>query len=105
MDAVNGTTGIKDIMDDTFGMNISNSLMDFVMYSMLFHTNAVNNYEPKMRDQILYGDSYSDSYFSNLFNKKISYDQILSFRKEWALQCNKDGVSDVWSRKRAPYSC
>lgn len=96
MDAVNGTTGIKDIMDDTFGMNISNSLMDFVMYSMLFHTNAVNNYEPKMRDQILYGDSYSDSYFSNLFNKKISYDQILSFRKEWALQCNKDGVSDVW---------
>ena len=96
IDAVNGTTGIKDIMDEVFGRTISNSLIDFVMYSLLFHTNAVNNYESKMKDQILYGDSYSDSYFSNLFNKKISYDQILTFRREWALQCSKDGVKDVW---------
>ena len=96
IDAANGSTGIKDIMDEVFGRTVSNSLIDFVMYSLLFHTNAVNNYESKMKDQILFGDSYSDSYFSNLFNKKISYDQILSFRKEWALQCSKDGVKDVW---------
>lgn len=96
MDAVNSTTGIKDIMDECFGTSKSDSIMDFVMYSLLFHTNAANNFEPGMRDQVLYGNSTSETYFSNLFSRKISYDQILTFRKKWARQCKEDGVEKVW---------
>ncbi len=96
MDLINGNTGIMDIMDECFGTDKAHSIMDLVMYSLLFHTNAMSNFEPRMRDQVLFGSGTSDSYFSDLFNNKISYDQILSFRKKWVQQCREDGVEKVW---------
>ena len=37
-DAVNGKTGIKDIMDGCFSAPTANAMMDFVMYSMSSNT-------------------------------------------------------------------
>ena len=97
VDAVNSLTGIKDIMDDSFGIDNANAMVDFVMYSMLFHTNAACSFDRRMKDQQLFSaECFSDSFYSNLFSKKISYEQILAFKKKWARQCKEDGTDEVW---------
>ena len=96
-DAVNEATGIKDIMDDAFGSANANAMMDFALYCMLFHTSVAEHFERRMNDQYLFsGDCYSDSFFSDLLGQKISYDEILLFKKKWALLCKEDGVEEVW---------
>ena len=50
-----------------------------------------------MSNQILYsGKAYSDSSYSDLFERGLTKDQILAFKKKWAMQCKKDGVDGVW---------
>ncbi len=96
-DAVNATTGIKDIMDDSFGKINADAIMDFVLYSMLYHTSVAEHFESRMKYQQLFSNKpYSDSYFSELINSRISYEQILDFKKRRALQCKEDGVEEVW---------
>ena len=96
-DAVNSKIGIKDIMDECFGIQTGNAMMDFVMYSMLFQTNVTEHFPTRMKDQQLFsGDCLSDSYYSDLYNNKISYAQILDFKRKWTLQCKEDGVENVW---------
>ena len=97
LDAINEKIGIKDILDKTLGTTASDSLMDFTMYSMLYHTNVAEHFDKMMRDQMLFsGNPHSDSHYSELFAKKISHSDILLFKKEWALQCKADGVEEVW---------
>ena len=96
-EAINGKTGIKDIMDECFGASIANALMDFASYSILYHTSVAEHFETSMKEQQLFSDKcYSDASYSELFNSRISYEQILRFKKEWALQCKEDGVEEVW---------
>ena len=42
------------------------------------------------------GKAYSDSSYSDLFERGLTKDQILAFKKKWAMQCKKDGVDGVW---------
>ena len=50
-----------------------------------------------MKGQILYsGKAYSDTYYSNLFEKLLSRDDVLKFKKNWALQCKHTGIDEVW---------
>ena len=96
-ESVNVLTGIKDITDQCFGVSNSDAMMDFVMYSMLFSTNVAEHFTTKMSDQLTYNATCkSDSFYSDLFKNKISYEQILEFKKKWALRCKEDGVEDVW---------
>lgn len=95
-ESVNVLTGIKDIMDGCFGTS-SAPMMDFVMYSMLFQTSVAEHFPTRMADQQTYSTvTYSDSFYSDLFKNKISYEQIMQFKKQWAQQCKADGVEDVW---------
>ncbi|MBR2256640.1 MAG: transposase [Blautia sp.] len=96
-DAINSKTGIKDIMDECFGTVHANAMYDFALYSMLFHTSVAEHIDSRMKNQQLFsGKCYSDSFYSDLFNNDIAYDQILLFKKKWALQCKEDGVDTVW---------
>ena len=90
-------TGIKDAIDQCFGSKNADAMMDFVMYSMLFQTNVTEHFPSRMSDQQLYsGDALSDSFYSDLYQHKISFSEILEFKKKWALQCKEDGVEEVW---------
>ena len=96
-EAVNIQTGIKDAMDQCFGSKNADAMMDFVMYSMLFQTNVTEHFPSRMSDQQLYsGDALSDSFYSDLYQHKIGFSEILEFKKKWALQCKEDGVEEVW---------
>ena len=96
-ESVNMLTGIKDTMDLSFGISNSDAMIDFVMYSLLHGTNVTEHFPIKMSEQQLYsGNALSDSFYSDLFKEKITYAQILDFKKRWALQCKEDGVEEVW---------
>lgn len=96
--AVNTKTGVKDTMDGVFGANVSDVVMDFAMYSILHKTDVVSAFQAGMRGEMLYsGDARSDSMYTELFEHKMTREQILQFRKEWALRCKEEaGVKSVW---------
>ena len=96
-DAVNEKIGLKDIMDEAFGSVHANAMLDFSLYSMLFHTSVAEHFDKRMSDQQLFSrNCYSDTYFSDLFSHEISFEEILLFKKKWALLCKEDGVEEVW---------
>lgn len=97
MQAINSKIGIKDILDNVYGVNISGAMIDYVMYSILHNTDATSGFASKMNDTLLYSsEPYSESWYSRLFEEEMAQDQDLLLRKKWAMQCKEDGVEDVW---------
>lgn len=95
--AINEKIGIKDVLDVSFGEHKSNMIVDYSMFSILHHSNVAAAFEESMRDQMLYCSKvYSDSTYGKLFKSDMSKEEILTFRKNWAIQCKKDGVDSVW---------
>ncbi len=95
--AVNAKIGIIDVLENTFGRSLTNSVLDFAMYSVFCHSNVAASFENRMANQVLFsGTPYSDSYYSELFEKQLKQDSIDVFRKAWVDQCRKDGIDNVW---------
>ena len=73
------------------------AILDYAMYSVLCHSDSTSMIKSHMGNQMMFcGDPMSDSYYSELFNEKITDSEMLSFKKGWALRCKKEGASDVW---------
>ena len=95
--AVNIKCGIGDVVRDVFGDSTGNKLLDYALYSILYHSDVASQFEKRMGNQLLFsGKAYSDSSYSELFEKGMTRDQILSFKKKWVMQCKEDGVDGVW---------
>lgn len=96
--AVNSRCGIKDTLDMTYGVDLSSKIMDFSMYSIIFHSNNASTFTSKMRGELTYAKyPYSDSTYSRLFEKGMRRNDELLFRKNWALYCrDNEGVEGVW---------
>ena len=95
--AVNAKIGIIDVLEKTLGGPLTNSVLDFAMYSILSHTNVASSFENRMSNQILFcGVPYGDSYYSDVFEKQMKQTAIYDFRKVWVGQCRQDGIDNVW---------
>ena len=95
--AIVESSNLKAIMVQSFGLRTTNKILDYVMYSILFQSDITSQYEHRMDDQVLFmGKVLSDSMYSLLFEKGITQDEILLFRKQWALQCKTIGKTKVW---------
>lgn len=95
--AINGKIGIKDILDNVYGIDKAGAIMDFAVYSIIHRTNDASGFASKMRNELLYSAApYSDSYYSRLCEEELTKELELLFRRRWALQCKEDGVEEVW---------
>lgn len=95
--AVNEKTGIRDILEETYGPEKSSSLIDYSMHSILNKTDVSNSFETKMRNELTYSSELrNDTYFSNLFENEMDEEHELLFKKKWAVQCRRDGAEEVW---------
>lgn len=95
--AINSLTGIKDILDEVYGMDQANAIVDYAMYSIIHHTNEASGFACKMRNELSYSKELpSDSYYSRLFEEGMSREQELLLRKKWAIQCREEGADEVW---------
>ena len=53
--AVNIQCGIGDVVCDIFGNPVGNKLLDYALYSILYHSDAASQFEKRMNNQILFG--------------------------------------------------
>jgi hypothetical protein len=80
-------------MDEALGAAHANAMLDFGLYSMLFHTSVAEHFDKRMSDQQLFSrNCYSDSFFYDLLNQEIPFEEILHFKKKWAFLCKEDGA-------------
>lgn len=95
--AINSKCGIKDMLDEAYGADRADQIMDFGIYSMVFHSNDASDFTAKMRNELTYAKHpFSDSTYSRLFEDGMSKDSELLFKKKWALHCKEEGVEGVW---------
>lgn len=96
--AINMKIGIKDLLDGTFGVDLSNAIMDFAIYSIIHRSNAADSFEAKMRNQLLYSGSegHNDTWYAEMFDHRLAKEQILLFKKNWLQQCRQEDVEEVW---------
>lgn len=97
MKTIDGDSNVIALARKAFGERAAVNMIDYVMYSLLFKSTSTAQFSKSMSEQFLFsGKAMSDSHYSNLFQKGISQNSILLFKKEWALQCKKQGIENVW---------
>lgn len=95
--AVNRKCGVADALIEAVGPERASGILDFALYSILYHSACASQFQAKMKNQALYNDhAMSDSYFSKLFETYLNSDDILNFKRLWVKKCFKEGVRDVW---------
>lgn len=95
--AINMKTGIKDALDSVYGVDLADTMIDYALYSILFHSDVTSAFSSRMQAELLYSkEARSDSYYSNLFEHRMAEAQEIQFKRIWASQCMEDGDGSVW---------
>lgn len=95
--ALSQRNGMYPALVDCFGPENANAIMDFANYSILFRSNVAKDYPHLMSDQLLYSDKlYSDTWLSELFEKRMTASQQEDFKDKWATSCMERGIKKVW---------
>ena len=89
--------GIRDILEKTFGISRTNAMLDYVTYSLGYHSNVAMNYKSTMQEHVLFSDKlHDDGYYSSLFTHDITETEINMFRIRWAQHCAAQGMTSVY---------
>ena len=95
--ALSYQNGLYPALVDCCGPENANAVMDFANYSILFNSNVAKDYPHLMADQVLYSNKlYSDSWLSELFEKRLTESQQEDFKDKWANACKQRGITKVW---------
>ena len=95
--ALSYQNGMYPALVDCCGPENANAVMDFANYSILFKSNVAKDYPHLMADQVLYSNKlYSDSWLSELFEKRLTESQQEDFKDKWANACKQRGITKVW---------
>ena len=95
--ALSQSNGLYPTLVDCCGPENANAIMDFANYSILHRTNVAKDYPHLMADQVLYSESLrSDSWLSELFNKRLTESQQEDFKARWTGACAAKGINNVW---------
>ncbi len=90
-------TGIYPILQSVYGPQYGNAVLDYAMYSMMDRTSTTQLYPERMREQVIFSrEVYSDSWFSDLFEHKLSKEKHHEYKVEWIRECQKRGITQAW---------
>lgn len=85
------------LLKDCYGPIYANSLIDYVMYSILYRSGVTQIFEQLMGREVLFSDMLrSDSWYSDFFSKKIDEDMHHQLRIKWLQQLKSRGMTKVW---------
>ena len=80
--------GIYDILNEAYGIQYANIIVDYCMFSILSRTNASELYPVTMKNHVLFsGELYDDSRLSRFFEHEMLEDHTSDFRKRWIDHC------------------
>lgn len=91
------SSGIYPILHNVYGPQYGNAILDYAMYSVLDRTDTTQLFPERMREQVLFSkEVYSDSWYSDLFEHKITKEQHHQYKIEWILKCKERGLTKAW---------
>lgn len=95
--ALSQQDGLYPTLVECCGPENANAVMDFANYSILSKSNVAKDYSHLMADQLLYSEKlYSDSWLSDLFERRLTESQQEDFKDQWAAACKERGITKVW---------
>ena len=90
-------TNLYPVIQEIYGPLYGNAIMDYAMYSMMDQSDTTQLFQDYMSRQVLFSkEAYSDSWYSELFNKHMSEDASHQFRGRWLKECAKRGIRKAW---------
>ena len=79
------TLPLYDTLDEVFGREDTNLILDYAMYQIISESAVSQHYEVTLKDKAIFSESLrSDSYLSTFFKQKIDDDKIALFHELWA---------------------
>ena len=95
--AIGTRTGIYGVVQESCGPETANALMDFSVATIEDRSNSAELFEENIRTKLCFSRKrWSDSWMSELFNRRITGENIHRLRLAWAEKCASRGVSAVW---------
>lgn len=90
-------TNLYPIIQEVYGPLYGNAIMDFAMYSIMEQSDATHLFPDRMAGHVLFSrEAYSDTWYSELFQRHMPEDANHQFRLLWLKECAKRGVQSVW---------
>lgn len=91
------STNLYPILQNVYGPLYSNAIMDYAMYSIMDRTDTTQLFPDRMAREVLYSkETYSDSWYSDLFSTYMSEGHNHRFRTEWLRECASRGITKAW---------
>lgn len=91
------STNLYPILQDVYGPLYSNAIMDYAIYSIMDRTDTTQLFHDRMAGEVLFSkETYSDSWYSDLFSTYMSEDHNHRFRTEWLKECASRGITKAW---------
>lgn len=89
--------GLYDALIRSYGIENANMILDFSMYSLLYHSCVADQYPSRMEDQLLFSSHlWSSSKLSKFFNNEVTEEKTSYFRKMWAGKCRERNIWEAW---------
>ena len=90
-------SGIYPMLHHVYGPQYGNAILDYAMYSMLDRSDTTQLFPERMREQVVFSkEIYSDSWYSELFEHKLTKEQHHQFKVEWIQKCKERGITKAW---------
>lgn len=90
-------SGIYGILQDVYGPQYGNAIMDYSMFSIMYRSCTTQIYADTMEREVVFSERvYKDSWYSTLFGELLSEDQHHQMRIEWIQKCVDRGMKKVW---------
>ena len=85
------------MLQDVYGLQNANSILDYAMFSIVYRSNVTQVYEEVMADHVIFSDKlYSDTWYSGFFCEEMSEDQNHQLRIRWVMYLVAHGLTRVW---------
>ena len=96
-------SGIYGILQDVYGPQYGNAIMDYSMFSIMYRSCTTQIYANAMEREVVFSERvYKDSWYSTLFGELLSEDQHHQMRIEWIRKCVDRGMKKQRSDKGKP---
>lgn len=90
-------TRLYPILQEVYGPLYGNAIMDYAMYSIMDRTDSTHLFPERMAREVLFSkDTYSDSWYSELFRTHMSGEHNHRLRMEWLRACSERGITKAW---------
>ncbi|MBQ8160735.1 MAG: hypothetical protein IJ083_08270 [Clostridia bacterium] len=91
-------TGLYRILQDAYGTERANAILDYAMFSVMRGRSDRTPFEEKMADQVRFTDAlHTEEWYSNFFEDTINGEMNEQFRCQWIRKLQEThGTRKVW---------